>query len=291
MSAGDLAYTHARLRAWRSRLLRRPDVLPLLAARDAAAHTRALAAIGAATGGEAREHAFERLLNIYRIAIRGYREHALLFLSLLRLHEVENIKLAWRAIARYEVESQWHALWRPLGSLGSVTFEQCRAAESLADLVDRLAKTPYGEIVKQLYRAHRDDGTAFEFGLDRWASQILLAEAAKLRATEPLAASLVESVVRSRDAQIRQRGETAYGLSASAAAAQPHLSEKHADVATLLRRASRGGPLSLAPGLAVVLLAESELRAVIALTERHGREELDAAIENVLAPSLMGVHT
>jgi hypothetical protein len=40
--------------------------------------------------------------------------------------------------------------------------------------------------------------------------------------------------------------------------------------------------------LAIVLLAEEELRGVIALTERHGHAEVDEAVANVLEPSLMG---
>ena len=290
---GDIAYAHARLRAWRSRLLRRPDVLPLLAANDATSHNRALAAIGAATDGEAIEHVYQRLLDIYRIAIRGYRDYALLFIALLRLHEVENIKLAWRAVGRHEDESRWRSLWRPLGSLASVTFEQCRAADSLRDLSESLADTPYGEIIATLHRAHGDDLTAFELGLDRWASQQLLAEAAKLPAVEGLAGAIIETLVRRRDAQLKERAEKAYGLSAEsverpAASRAAARRAAVADYPNLLRRASRGGPFSLAPALAVVLLAEEELRGVIALTERHGREELDSAVARVLEPSLMG---
>lgn len=294
-TGGDMAYAHARLRAWRSRLLRRPDVLPLLAANDAPSHNRALAAIGAATDGEAIEHAYQRLLNIYKIAIRGYRDYALLFIALVRLHEVENIKLAWRAIARHEDEARWRALWRPLGSLAAVTFEQCRAAESLHDLAEGLAESPYGSIIGTLFRAHGDDVTAFEIGLDRWASQQLMDEAAKLPPVEGLAGAIIETVVHRREAQLKERAESAYGLSA-ASVERPAGARRTAgrttilDYPNLLRRASRGGPFSLAPALAVILLAEEELHGVIALTERHGREELDPAIGKVLEPSLMGAH-
>ena len=293
-TAGEIAYAHARLRAWRSRLLRRPDVLPLLAANDASSHNRALAAIGAATDGEAIEHAYQRLLNIYRIAIRGYRDYALLFIALVRLHEVENIKLAWRAIARHEDETRWRSLWRPLGSLAAVTFEQCRAAESLRDLAERLADAPYGSIVGTQHRAHADDVTAFEIGLDRWASQQLLDEAAKLPAVEGLAGAIIETLVRRRDVQLKERAEN-YGLSGDLSFQAPKStkrakSDMTVDYPNLLRRASRGGPFSLAPALAVVLLAEEELRGVIALTERHGREDVDAAVSSVLGPSLMGAH-
>ena len=295
-AAGDMAYAHARLRAWRSRLLRRPDVLPLLAANDAPSHNRALAAIGAATDGEAIEHAFARLLNVYKIAIRGYRDYALLFIALVRLHEVENIKLAWRAIARHEDEARWRALWRPLGSLAAVTFEQCRVAESLHDLAERLADSPYGSIIGALYRAHADDVTAFEIGLDRWASQQLLDEAEKLPPVEGLAGAIIETVARRRDAQLNERAAN-YGLSgdlsfraAKSARKRGARKELTLDYPNLLRRASRGSPFSLAPALAVILLAEEELHGVIALTERHGRDELDAAIGKVLEPSLMGAH-
>lgn len=286
-ATGDAACTHARLRAWRSRLLRRADVLPLLTASDVSSHARALAAIGAATDGEAIEHAFARLMNIYRIAIRGYRDHALLFVALVRLHEIENVKLAWRAIARHEDESRWHPLWRPLGSLASITFERCRAAESLDELAESLADTPYGDIVRTLYRAHRDDVTAFELGLDRWASDQLANQAANLPPMEGLASAIVETVVRRRNAQIEERGAKGYGLSVPAPAAERN-GIRVLDFPSMLRRASRGGPLSLAPALAVVMLAEEELRGVIALTERHGRKELDDAVADILAPSLMG---
>lgn len=287
-TAGEIAYTHARLHAWRSRLLRRADIMPLLAAYDAPSHDRVLAAIGAATDGEAVQHAFERLLNIYRIAIRGYRDYTLLLLALLRLHEVENVKLAWRAIARHEDEARWRSLWRPLGSLSSVTFEQCRVAESLPDLVDRLSDTPYRSVVASLHRAHGDDVTAFEFGIDRWASDQLRNAAANLPAVEGLAGAIIETLVRHRDAQLEERGLKAYGL--SSAAREEEMNTRVVDFPTLLRRAARGGPLSLAPALAIILMAEEELRGVIALTERHGRTELDDAVTKILEPSLMGAH-
>lgn len=296
-TSGDIAYAHARMRAWRSRLLRRPDVMPLLAANDAASHSRALAAIGAVTDGEALEHALQRLLGIYRIAIRGYRDHALLFVALLRLHEVENLKLAWRAIARHVPDPRWHALWRPLGSLAAITLEQCAPAGSLRDLVERLEKSPYGAIVATLFRAQGDDVTAFELGLDRWASEQLLAEAAKLPAAEALSRAIIETLVHRRDAQLQERGERMYGLSRESVehpASAPGVARRGArrstvlDYPALLRRASRQSPFSLAPALAIVLLAEEELRGVIALTERHGRAELDPAIAKVLEPSLMG---
>ena len=56
----------------------------------------------------------------------------------------------------------------------------------------------------------------------------------------------------------------------------------------LCRRAFAGSPFLLAPAVAIVLLAEEEVRAVRALVEREGDERLDAALVRALAASQIG---
>ena len=62
-------------------------------AADAASMQRAVAAIGV-------ESPMQRLLRVYQTAMRGYRDGVPLFRALLQLHEIENVKLLWRATAK-----------------------------------------------------------------------------------------------------------------------------------------------------------------------------------------------
>lgn len=56
----------------------------------------------------------------------------------------------------------------------------------------------------------------------------------------------------------------------------------------LCRRAFVGSPFLLAPAVAVVLLAEEEVRALQALVERQGDEQLDAPMLRAIAGSQIG---
>lgn len=288
--SGSIAYAHARIRACKGRLFHRAGVLPLFTASDDSTMHRALAAVGI------DEHdPFGRLLSVYRTAIRAYRQNASLFRALLRRHEIENLKLAWRAVARRIDRRHVTRLWKPLRDLASLEIASIHDPDTLRDFAARIASTPYAAIATQVMTAHGDDLAAAEMAFDRWTSKSLLEEAHALRDGERLARRLIELVVRERDAQLFLRGETSYGLSPEAMRAAAAIATRAEDLSLLrgkrlrlCRRAFAGDPFRLAPAVAVVLLAEEEMHGIAALVERRGNEALDEVTARVLEASLMG---
>lgn len=281
-SRGAIAYAHARIRACKSRLLTRADAAPLFTAADAASMQRAIAAIGV-------ESPMQRLLRVYQTAIRGYRDGVPLFRALLQLHEIENVKLLWRATTKPVPPTLIARLWLDLGDLASFPILHAATPNELAT---QLAATPYAGIAMTAARAHGSDIAAAELAFDRWASQRLLAEGRLLPQRESIARRLIELVVREREAQLLLRGAKWYGL---ASVTQNVSSIDAIDITALrrerlrlCRRAFVGSPFLLAPAVAVLQLAEEELRAVRALVERMGDERLDAPMIRSSAGSQLG---
>ena len=200
------------------------------------------------------EDPMQRLLRVYATAIRGYPHGAPLFRALLQLHEIEDVKLEWR-----------------------------RRRNTTSDF----AGTPFAQIVKTVARVHRKDIAAAELAFDRWASQRLLDEARRLPRREALARSLVELVVKERDSEIVRRGAKWYGLTSVSGTAEDVMSLRRERL-RLCHRAFTGNPFLLAPAVAVILLAEEEVRAVRALVERQGDETLDPPLQRALAGSQFG---
>jgi hypothetical protein len=87
VSRAARAFAHVRVRAAKSRLARRADVLPLLCASDEATRQRALAMNGPDRG---------RLLAAYRLVMKSHPHEGAVFEAMLRLHAVEQIKDARR---------------------------------------------------------------------------------------------------------------------------------------------------------------------------------------------------
>ena len=277
MPRGSIAYAHARIRGCKSHLLTRADALPLFTAADAAAMRRVVTALEL-------EAPLRRLLGVYATAIRGYPHGESLFRALLRLHEIENVKLLWRATVKRMRLDAVTPLWIDLGSLAAISIVD---AASIRDLAQSLATTPYGAIADTIVRAHGRDIAAAELAFDRWASQRLLDEAERLPRGEALARRLVELVVRERDAEILRRGAKWYGLTSVSGGAEDVASMRQERLRSC-HRAFVGDPFLLAPALAVILLAEEEVRAVRALVERRGDESLDPALLRALAGSELG---
>jgi hypothetical protein len=200
------------------------------------------------------EDPMQRLRRVYATAIRGYPHAAPLFRALLQLHEIEDVKLEWR-----------------------------RGRNTTSDF----ANTPFEQIVKTVARVHGKDNAAAEMAFDRWASQRLLDEARRLPRREALARKLVELVVKERDAEIVRRGAKWYGLASVSGIAKDVISLRRERL-RLCHRAFVGSPFLLAPAVAVILLAEEEVRAVRALVERQGDESLDPPLLRALAGSQLG---
>ena len=243
------AYAHARILARKAQLLgAREGALLLTAANPPAAL--------AALGGDP----FEKLLRIYELAIRTYR--APIFRALLGLHEIENVKLLWRAAANDRGHAAVQRLWLPLGALATV--EMPRDVLSPRGVAEHLAATPYGTIAKSVLRSGAGDAA-----FDRWARQRVLDEAKRLPKAEALTRAIIDHVILSRaDGEGSRRPRSFASLR--------------------MTRAFAAAPFLLAPAVAVVLLAEAEVRAVRAIVERGGDASLDDAVMRVVAQSQMG---
>lgn len=194
----------------------------------------------------------QRLLRVYRTATRGYPDGLPLFRALLQLHELEDVK----------------TLWRKGGKPSDVA-------------------APFREIAAVIARAHGSDIAAAELAFDRWASRRLLDEAHRLPRSETITRKLIENVVRERDAEIVRRGAKWYGLTSVQGHADDVIAIRRERL-RLCRRAFVGSPFLLAPAIAVILLAEEEMRAVRALIERQGDESLDAPLLRATAGSQIG---
>jgi vacuolar-type H+-ATPase subunit C/Vma6 len=226
------AYGNARVRARKARLLSAEDGLVL----------RAAAARGAAAPfptslprpGEAVRALFTALAGDYDTLLRSYPARGRgLLLALLRLHEVENLKLLWRARARGFAYDRWSRHWRPLGRLATVHLESWRAPLTDGEVLARLSATPYGRLAAAVGRAHAGDAAAAEMAFDRWASARLLEEAEALGASERVARALVRCLLRERDLDAVRRAVSSYGLPPRLAAAAPVLLAREMDQSAL----------------------------------------------------------
>lgn len=201
IATGSLAYANARVRALKSRLLGRE-----IAAR---------VAVGLAAS---RDHALNadvsrrELLDWYAVVLASYpRGHALIH-SLLYRHDIENIKLAWRAIVNAHGSPRWIGRWIDLGRLASVRLESVRDCRTLPSLVDAARRTPFAGIAEAMWRAHAEDPLAAEIGFDRWTSRAIIDSARALPGADRTAAALATAVVRERDFAVLRRAAAA-GLS------------------------------------------------------------------------------
>jgi vacuolar-type H+-ATPase subunit C/Vma6 len=204
MSAAGLAYGHARVRARKSRLWTRDDALARLARPDRAY--------------EPPGELYAALAFDYAIALQGYPDARPLLMALWRRHEIENLKLAWRARSLSLPAAGWRPYWRALGSLAAVAAEDVERSTSLAALAGRLRATPYGAIAGAALRAHDGDPVAAELTFERWTYTAIVRELSALPARERATAMLVGRVVRERDLDRVRRAVPAYGLSPALAA-------------------------------------------------------------------------
>jgi hypothetical protein len=159
---------------------------------------------------------FRQLLRCYAVVMNSYPSGRMLFRALVGLHEIENLKLAWRAVARSHPFDVWRSLWRSLGVLETIRLDVCRERASLADLVASLRATRYYGIADAALRAHASDLAATELAFDRWGSASLASAAANLDPGEAAARDLALWVVRERDVSLLRRGVHAFKLSPDA---------------------------------------------------------------------------
>ena len=320
--AARRAFGHARVHALHARLLRREDGERLRAARDPLLVARAFG-IEAADAGQVSRAFVARLVADAEKLVRAYPEAGPLLFAIVGLHEVENLKLGWRAVARGLAAERWTGLWRPLGRLARLRPEAFRESSSLRQVSDALARTPYALLAAETLRAHPDDPAAAEMAFDRWASLRIVEAARALPPGEEGARRLCSSLVRERDLDALLRAP-ARGLSPAAAAGATALLQRElnpevlrtlaeaavgaplprlprhfpraaglADLALVLRRergaacarAFRGEPFLLAPPVALLLLRDAEARAVAAFCEEP---RSDAGLLRAVAGTALG---
>jgi hypothetical protein len=233
-----------------------------------------------------------RLLRDHELLAGAYADARELFAALAGLHEVENLKLAWRAVRRGIPAERWVPLWRPLGALTGLRLSDCREAGTLAELADRAAKGPWGEVVAAAARrgSEAEATPDAELAFDRFASRRLVRAARALPRREHAAASLVLGAARARDLEVLcrapARGLTP-ALAASACALLPEelgapavqelagqprelerlLAAARRDRQVACRRAFLAPPFLLTPAVALLLLEGERIDQVTAVVE------------------------
>jgi hypothetical protein len=188
------------------------------------------------------EDVFPPLVRWYVTVAKMYPAARPIVDCLFRIHEIENVKLLWRASLRGRGVVAW--CWRPLAPLGTVPFEARPLAPAL--LAERLARTPYGAIARTLLRSHPADLPAAEIGLDRWAWIGLDDEIRRLPARESGAAALLRLLVLEHDLDLLRRG-TAFGLDADLVGKATVVLSREHGAGALARAAAwtpAAGPLS-----------------------------------------------
>jgi ATP synthase C subunit len=273
------------------------------------------------------EDVFPPLVRWYVTFEKMYPAGAPLFTAFFRLHEIENLKLLWRAALSGRAPRL--SLWRPLAPLAAIAFPP--GSLTLAELVRALDATPYAAIARTLVSAHGEDPAATEIGLDRWAWGRLADEAARLPAAERAARDLVRRYIVEHDVDVLARG-AAFGLEPDLVAKATTVLSREERIASLSRTAMwepRDGPLShvlprtlardgaatnweeltallrrgrlracrrafsawpyqLAPAVAALLLREEQARASIsAAAARHAGPAGRAMLAHVLAASAL----
>ena len=235
------AYAHARVRASKSRLYSRAELLPLMLADNALAKGRALQTLGLDRDRALFPQLFARLMTFYKTAIDAYGVDAHVFLAMLRLHELENLKLLWRAITRSLPPEEWMPYWRDV-AFATLDPRALQHATSVRDLAERLKKTPYAAIARRVAEAHGNDLAAAELAFDQWGTSMLLREG-------------LNEIAEQRTAELRKRGPELLKLRPiTRATPKP-------------RNRPTPHPFTLQPAIHILLLAEEELRGVNRLAE------------------------
>ncbi len=297
--AARFAYGNARLRGMKSRLLGPEDGLALRAAPSLAALAGSLGATPPADARHLRFELFGALVRDYGKVIASYPRGGMLFGALVGLHEIENLKLFWRAHARQLSPKLWVPLWRPLGRLETIRLEDFRRIDSLRESAVLARGTPYEAVVGEALRSQEKDPVSAELSFDRFASRRLAAEARRLPGREKGGRNLALGLVRERDTDAVQRAVASgrftkeHARQAAAVFSEDALPEP--GLLTALRRqrlkacraAFLGPPLRLAPPFAYLLLREEEVRALTALAEACGEPAPTETLARTFAASLL----
>lgn len=279
-ATAGLAYGHARVRARKSHLVPAAVIRSLVTADQPALTVDGWRDVrGDADAPALLALVYARLIGDYVMTLRAFPAARAVLEALARLHELENVKLAWRAVVHRAPPAAWHDAWRPMGALETVRRQDCDVLATVRQLAGVLGATPYARIARDVAAAHADDLAAAELAFDRWGSSALAAAALALPRRERLARDLACLVVRERDAAIMARAIQVLGVAPELAPRMCALpveeprGERRIRAARRLacRRAFLGDPFTLAPPLALLLMREDEARALLSVGELRAR--------------------
>jgi vacuolar-type H+-ATPase subunit C/Vma6 len=288
------AFGNARVRAMRSRLKGPRELATFRRARTVAELAEALGIEETVSSRELALRLFEGLLEDYRKLLAAYPPGRDLFEALLSLHEVENLKVAWRARSRGLPAARWLELWRPFGRLERLPLAPWRDAASLREAVAGCRRTPYAPLLATLASDAGGDPGWADMTADRWAWERLAQAARRLPRAERAARELVLTRVAARDADFVERS-AAWGLTAETAEAAALAPVRRRGIPGPRHRTGRdralqafsGAPFRLAPAVALLWLREREVRGLEALAVSIA-QPAPAALARVVASSAMG---
>jgi vacuolar-type H+-ATPase subunit C/Vma6 len=286
-AAARRAYGQARARARRAAILDPAEVTAMASAANVS-QVPGWRELGSCDDGSTLlSIAYARLVDDYLAMQRAYPEARDALSALLQLHELENVKLLWRAAVRGVLREEWRGGWRPLGRLESLAVERFDAPLTLASLTAVLAPTSYGRVAGAVLRAHGGDLAAAELAFDRFGTEAVATVCRRTPRSEPSARQLLGAVVARRDALIYERARTRLAMDVQAAALMTTSgrapdARRSVPLPALARRVMALEPFSLALPLALVLLREEEVRRLVTLSELRARHAPPAAAARAL---------
>lgn len=194
---------------------------------------------------------YARLIDDCVTMIRAYPAARRVLLALARLHELENVKLAWRAALGSIPPAEWRDCWRPMGALETISRTVCEATSSPQHVARAFVGTPYEAIAKVVSSAHPGDLAAAEIAFDRWGSRELADATRALPEPEGAARDLLWRIVRERDTALMERAVGPLGLAPESAARMTTILAGELGAAGIRRfaewSAESGAPMPLPP--------------------------------------------
>ena len=260
------AYGQARARARGAAILSEPAAIAMA---GAAAITRIAGwrDLGPNDDGSATlAVVYSRLIDDHVVMRRAYPEARTALAALLQLHELENLKLLWRAAVRGTAEAEWRGSWRPLGVLQTIPLDSFAGPLTLASLTGTLQATRYGELAAATRQAHGQDVAAAELAIDRFGTASLVSAHDRLSQRERSARRLLRAVIDHRNARLEERTSTTVGR-----LDQSRRLDSRTPITVLARRVLALEPFSLAVPVALILMREEEGRRLVTLSEVRAR--------------------
>ena len=259
------AYGQARARARRAAILSEPAVIAM-AGVPALTQIAGWRDLGRTDDGSATlAVVFSRLIADHVVMRRAYPEARAALAALLQLHELENLKLLWRAAVRGTAGAEWRGSWRPLGVLQTIRLDSFAGPLTLAALTATLQATRYRELAEATRQSHGQDVAAAELAIDRFGTAALVSAHDRLPRRERSARKLLRAIIDHRNARLEQRASTMVGRPD-----QSRLASR-TPITALARRLLAREPFSLAVPLALILLRDEEGRRLVTLSEVRAR--------------------